>query len=194
MPPGHVDFSPLCQRRRHRPSPAISTEDQQLCVEGLKHGQTYHIALRQGLPSSVGEALLRNRRIYDIYVRDRSPQVHFTGKNYVLPRVGQEGIPVVSVNTQKIAVDIVRIGDRNLLPTVRSEDFLTQLSSYRIKQYIDSDGARIWSGTLDAAPKLNRDVTTAFPVLEALGGLEPGIYVMIAKAGRRPAGRKPERR
>ncbi len=176
---GRVDFAPYVTVSGAA-NGAISTEDQQLCVEGLKHGETYKIVLRQGLPSSVGEALLKSAD-YEIYVRDRSPQVHFTGKNYVLPRVGQEGVPVVSVNTQKIAIDIMRIGDRNLLPTVRSEDFLAQLSSYRIKQYIESDGAKIWSGTLDAAPELNRDVTTAFPVLEAVGRLEPGVYVMLAK-------------
>ena len=33
---------------------AISTEDQQLCVEGLKHGERYAIVIRQGLPSTVG--------------------------------------------------------------------------------------------------------------------------------------------
>ncbi|MGO9134032.1 MAG: alpha-2-macroglobulin family protein [Methylovirgula sp.] len=185
LAPGRVDFSPFVSVA-DMPSPAISTEDQQLCVEGLKHGQTYHIALRQGLPSSVGEALLRNAD-YDIYVRDRAPQVHFTGKNYVLPRVGQEGIPVISVNTQKLAIKIIRVGDRNLLPTVRSEDFLAQLSSSRLKQYIDNDGKKIWSGTLDVAGELNRDVTTAFPVLEALGGkLDAGIYIMSAKAADDP--------
>src|ERR1700731_309788 len=34
---------------------AISTEDQQLCVEGLKHGEHYKIVLRDGLPSAAGE-------------------------------------------------------------------------------------------------------------------------------------------
>ena len=130
--------------------------------------------------TGIGEAL-RKSADYEIYVRDRSPLVHFTGKNYVLPRVGQEGIPVVSVNTRKIAVDIVRIGDRNLLPTMRSEDFLAQLSSYRIKQFIETDGKKIWSGTLDVTPELNAEVTTAFPVLEATGKLDPGVYVMVAK-------------
>ncbi len=160
-----------------------STEDQQLCVEGLRHGEHYKIVLREGLPSAAGEAL-RKPADYEIYVRDRSPLVHFTGKKYVLPRVGQEGIPVVSVNTRKIAVDIVRIGDRNLVPTVRSEDFLAQLSPYRTKQYIETDGKKIWSGTLDATPELNTEVTTAFPVMEAAGKLDPGVYVMTAK----PAG------
>ncbi|MGH6829718.1 MAG: alpha-2-macroglobulin family protein, partial [Methylocella sp.] len=73
---------------------ALSTEDRQLCVEGLKHGEHYKIVLREGLPSATGEAL-RKSADYEIYVRDRSPLLHFTGKNYVLPRVGQEGIPVV---------------------------------------------------------------------------------------------------
>jgi alpha-2-macroglobulin len=174
-----VDFAPFVTASSFT-TPAISAEDQQLCVEGLKHGEHYKIILRQGLPSSAGEALLKSAD-YEIYVRDRSPHVHFTGRNYVLPRVGQEGIPVVSVNTRKIGIDIVRIGDRNLLPTIRSEDFLAQLSSYRIKQLIDTDGKKIWSGTLDASAELNADVTTAFPVIEAVGKLDPGVYVMVAK-------------
>ncbi|MGH6844141.1 MAG: alpha-2-macroglobulin, partial [Methylocella sp.] len=176
---GNADFSPFVTASGFA-SAAISTEDQQLCVEGLKHGEHYKIVLREGLPSAAGEALRKSAN-YEIYVRDRSPLVHFTGKNYVLPRVGQEGIPVVSVNTRKIAVDIVRIGDRNLLPTVRSEDFLAQLSSYRIKQYIETDGKKIWSGTLDVNPELNAEVTTAFPAMEAAGKLDPGVYVMAAK-------------
>src|SRR5579863_2168774 len=181
LAPGHVDFAPYVAVAGIA-TPAISTEDQQLCVEGLKHGVSYKITIRQGLPSAVHEALLRNAD-YEIYIRDRAPQVHFTGKNYVLPRVGQQGIPVVSVNTDKIAVTILRVGDRNLLPTVRSEDFLAQLSTYRLKQYAENDGKKIWSGTLAVANQLNQDVTTAFPVLDALGKLEPGIYIMAAKAG-----------
>ena len=174
-----VDFAPFVTGSGFATA-AISTEDQQLCVEGLKHGEHYKIVLRQGLPSSTGEALLKSAD-YELYVRDRSPHVHFTGKNYVLPRVGQEGIPVLSVNTRKIGIEIVRIGDRNLLPTIRSEDFLAQLSSYRIKQLINTDGKKIWSGTLRASPELNVDVTTAFPVIEAVGKLDPGVYVMVAK-------------
>ncbi len=176
---GKVDFAPYIAVSGAS-NAAITTEDQQLCVEGLKHGEHYAVVLRQGLPSAVNENLLKSAD-YEIYVRDRSSQVHFTGKNYVLPRIGQEGIPIVSVNTQKVQVDVLRVGDRNLLPTVRSDDFLTQMSSYRIKHYITEDGVKIWSGTLDTKSTLNQDITTAFPVLEAVGKLEPGIYIMVAK-------------
>jgi len=178
---GHVDFAAFVSVAGID-SPAVSTEEQQLCVEGLKHGEHYAISIRQGLPSAVGESLLRTAD-YDVYVRDRAPQVHFTGKNYVLPRVGQQGIPVVSVNTQKISIEIIRIGDRNLLPIVHSSDFLDQLSSYQLKRYVDKDGVKIWSGSLAVTSELNRDVTTDFPVLDALGKLDAGVYVMTAKPG-----------
>ena len=106
---------------------AVTGEGSQVCVDGLKHGGRYAIVLRQGLPSAVGESLLKAAD-YEIYVRDRAPQVRFTGRNYVLPRTGQAGVPLVSVNAAKLDVEVLRIGDRGLLPTLRSEDFLGQLS------------------------------------------------------------------
>ncbi|WP_460448547.1 alpha-2-macroglobulin family protein [Alsobacter sp. SYSU BS001988] len=181
---GKVDFTPFVAVSGSA-NAAVTADGRQLCVDGLKHGERYAVVLRQGLPSSVEETLLKSAD-YEIYVRDRSPQVRFTGKNYVLPRVGQEGVPVVSVNTSKVAVAISRIGDRSLLPTVRSEDFLSQIGGTRAKQIADEEGVKIWSGTLDTAMELNRDVVTAFPVAEAVGKLEPGVYVMTA----RPAGER----
>jgi uncharacterized protein YfaS (alpha-2-macroglobulin family) len=178
---GKVDFTPYVAISGGG-STAVTTDDQQLCVEGLKHGERYSIVLRQGLPSSVGETLLKNAD-FEIYVRDRSPQVRFTGKNYVLPRVGQEGIPLVSVNTQLVSVDVLRVGDRNLLQAVRSSDFLAQIGAYKAKKIVNETGVKVWSGTLDVKPDLNKDVITAFPVMEAVPKLEPGVYVMVARAG-----------
>ena len=186
-----VDFAPFVTASGFATA-AISTEDQQLCVEGLKHGEHYKIVLRQGLPSSTGEALLKSAD-YELYVRDRSPHVHFTGKNYVLPRVGQEGIPVVSVNTRKIGIEIVRIGDRNLLPTIRSEDFLAQLSSYRIKQLINTDGKKIWSGTLRRQSRTQCRRDDRFPGHRGGRKARSRRLCHGRKAGRR-SGRRDQRR
>jgi uncharacterized protein YfaS (alpha-2-macroglobulin family) len=161
---------------------AVSAEDQQLCVEGLKHGERYAIVLRQGLPSTVGEALLKDAD-YEIYVRDRSPQVHFTGKNYVLPRAGQQGVPLATVNTAKVAIDVYRIGDRNLLAAVQRDDFLSDLGSSRAQEIADQQGVKIWSGAMDVASKLNVDVITEFPFLKAVGMLAPGVYDTTARPG-----------
>jgi alpha-2-macroglobulin len=158
---------------------AISSEDQQICVEGLKHGERYSVVVREGLPSTVGESLLKDAD-YEIYVRDRSTQVHFTGKSYVLPRQGQQGAPLVTVNAAKIAIDVYRVGDRNLLATVQRDDFLKGISSSRAMEIANDDGVKIWSGSMDVASDLNKDVITDFPILESVGKLEPGVYVITA--------------
>ena len=86
--------------------PALSSEGRQLCVDGLKHGERYNINLRAGLPSTVRESLPKSAE-FNIYVRDRKPFVRFTGRAYVLPRTGQRGIPLVSVNTPAVSVTCV---------------------------------------------------------------------------------------
>jgi uncharacterized protein YfaS (alpha-2-macroglobulin family) len=176
---GKVDFSPFVAVAGAT-NRAITTDEQQLCVEGLEHGARYAIVVREGLPSAVGEGLLKSAD-YEIYVRDRSPQVRFTGKNYVLPRVGQAGVPIVTVNTTSVAIDLYRIGDRGLIPAVRSGDFPGQLDAYRARAIADRDGTKLWSGTLDTANELNRDVVTAFPILQVVTTVEPGVYVLLAR-------------
>jgi uncharacterized protein YfaS (alpha-2-macroglobulin family) len=174
-----TDFSPYIAVSGSSET-AISNEDQQICVEGLKHGERYAIVLRQGLPSAVGESLLKSAD-YEIYVRDRSPQAHFAGRAYVLPRQGQKGAPLVTVNTTKVSIDVYRVGDRNLLETVNRDDFLKPIDSSRADEIASEDGAKVWSGTMDVASTLNQDVVTDFPVLDAVGKLEPGVYVVTAR-------------
>ncbi|MBN8959504.1 MAG: alpha-2-macroglobulin family protein [Rhizobiales bacterium] len=173
-----TDFAPYLALAGND-APAISSEDKQLCVDGLKHGERYNINLRAGLPSTVRETLPKSAE-FNVYVRDRKPFVRFTGRAYVLPRTGQRGIPVVSVNTQNVAVNVFRIGDRNLINTVIGSDFQRALSRYELSSLGDERGVKVWSGDLATASTLNADVTTAFPVDQALGDLQPGVYVMTA--------------
>jgi uncharacterized protein YfaS (alpha-2-macroglobulin family) len=179
-----TDFSPFVAVVG-QDKPALSADDKQLCVEGLKHGERYAITLRAGLPSAVKETLTKSAE-FNIYVRDRKPLVRFGSKAYVLPRTGQRGIPVVSVNTPSVAVEIYRIGDRNLVDTVtageyRGGDFQHTLDRYQLKQLADSKGTKVWTGELKVESQLNADITTAFPVDQAVGALSPGVYVMTAE-------------
>src|SRR4051812_28483881 len=175
-----TDFSPFVALAGSD-RPALSSEEKQLCVEGLKHGERYNINLRAGLPSTVKESLPKSAE-FNIYVRDRKPFVRFTGRAYVLPRTGQRGIPVVSVNTPSVSINVFRIGDRNLINTVIDSDFQKALSSYQLDDLGNERGVKVWSGELATASTLNQDVTTAFPVDSALGDLQPGVYVMTAAA------------
>lgn len=173
-----TDFAPFVAMAG-TDKPALSSEDKQLCVEGLKHGERYNVSLRVGLPSAVKETLPKSAE-FNVYVRDRKPLVRFTGRAYVLPRTGQRGIPLVSVNTTTVTVKVFRIGDRNLINTVVGSDFQRALSSYELSDLGGERGMKVWSGELDTASPLNADVTTAFPVDQVLGELQPGVYVMTA--------------
>lgn len=175
-----VDFAPFLALAG-TDKPALSAEGKQLCVDGLKHGERYNINLRAGLPSTVKESLPKSAE-FNIYVRDRKPFVRFTGRAYVLPRTGQRGIPLVSVNTPAVNVTVFRIGDRNLINTVIDSDFQKTLSRYQLSDLGDERGVKVWSGELATATTLNQDVITAFPVDSALGDLQPGVYVMTAAA------------
>jgi uncharacterized protein YfaS (alpha-2-macroglobulin family) len=175
-----TDFAPYLALAGND-KPALTSEGKQLCVDGLKHGERYNVNLRAGLPSTVKETLPKSAE-FNIYVRDRKPFVRFTGRAYVLPRTGQRGIPLVSVNTPAVSIDVFRIGDRNLINTVIDSDFQRALSRYELAGLGDERGVKVWSGELATATTLNQDVTTAFPVDQAIGTLQPGVYVMTAAA------------
>jgi alpha-2-macroglobulin len=180
LPGKRIDLSPFVSLAG-QDKPALSVDEKQLCIEGLDHGERYGITVRAGLPSTVKETLAKSAD-FSVYVRDRSPFVRFTAKAYVLPRTGQRGIPIVSVNTPSVAVKVYRIGDRNLLDTVIGEDFQRSLSRYELERLADERGFSVWSGQLTVESPLNAEVTTAFPVDEAVGNLSPGVYVMSAEA------------
>ncbi len=178
LPGRRTDFSPYVAIAGIE-KPAISANERQLCVEGLKHGERYAITLRAGLPSVVNESLTRSAE-FTIFVRDRKPFVRFSGKAYVLPRTGQRGIPVLSVNTGAVLLSVYRIGDRNLLATVLGYQFQRNLGRYAAERLGQETGTKMWSGELLVAQKLNTEVTTAFPVEAALGNLKPGLYAVTA--------------
>jgi len=179
--PKRTDFSPYVAVAG-QDKPALSVDDQQICVEGLKHGETYAITLRAGLPSTVDEALLKDAE-FNIYVRDRGPSVRLAGKAYVLPRTGQQGIPLITVNTDKVKVTIYRIGDRALIDNVLGYEFQRNLYSYSLDEIADQKGEKVWTGELKVEKELNQEITTAFPIMEAVPAMQPGVYLLAAQPG-----------
>src|SRR5262249_8527450 len=141
LPGKRTDFSPFVSIVG-QDKPALSADDKQLCVEGLQHGERYAITVRAGLPSTVKDTLAKSAD-FSIYVRDRSPFVRFTSKAYVLPRTGQRGIPVVSVNTPNVTIKVYRIGDRNLLETIVGENFQNSLGRYELRRIAEERGVSV---------------------------------------------------
>ena len=110
----------------------MTTSGRQLCIDGLQHGKRYKVKLRAGIPAQIDDDLKKSVEL-SVYVKDRSPSVRLSGNKYVLPRSGQIGIPVTSVNTKIIYTKIYRFSDRGLGTAVQGE-FLKQLAGYNIEE------------------------------------------------------------
>jgi len=159
---------------------AVEWEAKQICVNGVEHGRRYRILVRAGLPAADGEKLSKTADL-DVYVRDRSPSVRFLGRAYVLPKGGAAAIPVVSVNSDRVDLTVYRVGDRGMAGIVPGGPFLKRLSSYEAKQIANQKGEKVWAGSVQVSPKLNREVTTAVPVGAMIKDFKPGAYVMTAR-------------
>lgn len=176
---GQTDFAKFVSVNGRDPQ-SVSVEGSQLCIDGVEHGERYEIQVRAGLPSDVNEPLAKPVTLA-VYVPDRKPMVHFTGKSYVLPTRGQNGIPLVAVNTSKVAIEVYRIGDRSLANALGNGDLDRQLQGYQLEELKSRTGSEVYKGELEVQSKLNAEVTVAFPVSEAIGELKPGAYAMIAR-------------
>ncbi|MFV0295086.1 MAG: MG2 domain-containing protein, partial [Hyphomicrobiaceae bacterium] len=159
---------------------SLSEEGNQLCIDGLKHGDRYSITVRAGLKAGSGETLQKSADI-SVYVRDRKPSVRLQGRAYVLPSRGQQDIPVTTVNASALAIELYRVADRSLALAAGSDGFLKNLDRWDLEQVRSKSAQKVWNGTLEVANRLNEDVTTAIPVSDVLKTPEPGIYIVSAE-------------
>ena len=178
---GPVDWAQYFQVDGKDPQ-AVTAEARQICLDGLAHGRRYEVQVRAGLPSAIrGETLLKTAELA-VYVKDRAASVRAAGRSYVLPNRGQQGIPLVTVNADKVLIEIYRVGDRSIAQVLQGGDFQKQLDPYDVSAIKEKSGSQVYSGEMQVASRLNEDVTTAFPVAEAIPRLEPGVYVLMAYA------------
>lgn len=151
----------------------------QLCVEGISYGGRYTLTFRQGLPAATGETLAKNVDI-SAYIRDRNPGVRFSGRGYVLPRTGQAAIPVVTVNTTRLDLEVWKVTDRNLLRIMQNGYFDQPMYDYQEYDFKNQMGTKVWTGTATVGQEVNKDITTRLPLDEAIKGQPAGIYALRA--------------
>lgn len=163
------------------PQASVETETEQICIEGLQHGNRYTIKFRAGLASADGEELGKDVDL-SVYIPDRTPFVGFANNAYVMPAGLGGGLPITSVNAETAEIEIYRIGDRSIATAVRDGIFQNGLSPYGAEDIADRLGEAIWTGEVDLARgEANALMTTAIPVAEVLGEITAGAYVVTAK-------------
>ncbi len=173
-----IDYDPFVQLPTATLS--VQADEQQLCVDGVEHGERYRFTLRKGLPAASGETLHRDVTLSH-YVRDRSPSVRFPGRSYVLPKTAEAALPVETVNLTQIDLRLRRVSDRNLLRAVQDGFFGRPLSQWQDQQFASEIAQEVWTGTADVTSELNRDMTARLPLAEAIAGQPAGIYALTAR-------------
>ncbi|RFC68261.1 MULTISPECIES: alpha-2-macroglobulin family protein [Mesorhizobium] len=174
-----VDFAPFVSVDGQAPQ-SVEASGRQICVGGLEHGHNYRVTYRQGIPAQIGE-VTTVPTVLNIYMPDRVQSARFTGDSFVLPATGRRGIPLVTVNMDKAKLELYRIGDRSLAQLLTGYQFLRQLDGYDISNVSESLGTPVWKGEIDITNQLNKEVTTSFPVDEAIPQRKPGVYVLTAQ-------------
>ncbi|HLJ19377.1 MAG TPA: MG2 domain-containing protein, partial [Stellaceae bacterium] len=182
-PSGQTDYAAFLTLKPAA-KPAIKVDGRRLCLTGLAFGTQYQAGLKSGLPAASGHKLPGDKSV-DLSLTDRPPLIAFR-EGLVLPRQSLAGVPITTVNVDKLHVTVYRVPDR-LISQIRRETLAEhQAYPYELNELRDSQGAKAWEGDLTVTGAKNATVTTLFPIAQAIPGRKPGVYVLAAEnaAGR----------
>ncbi len=172
-----VDYAPFV--RVPDLTMAVEAAGNTLCIAGVEHGKRYQVTFRAGLPAASGEV---TRRDVDQthYVRDRSPQVAFPGRAYVLPRGSDPALPVETVNLTALNLELFAVSGGNVVQAMRDGLFGRNIDTWDTERFRSDIAAPIWKGTAEVTQDINRAVLTRLPLADALQDRAPGLYVLTA--------------
>ncbi|MEW5838835.1 MAG: alpha-2-macroglobulin [Pseudomonadota bacterium] len=156
----------------------VRVSEARLCLAGLSFGGDYQLEILPGLPAANG-AKLQDAVNMPLTLGDQKPSVRL-GAGFVLPIHHDEGLPVTTMNVDKLNLKLFRVGDR-LLARMR-EDFVDERSMYpyQTEQIAADEGRLVWSGSMAVSAARNTSITSLIPIQEAIGKREPGAYLLVA--------------
>ena len=171
------DYSPYVE---FRPAfrAAYTVEGRELCVGGLTFGTTRTATILAGLPAADGRTLKRAETV-PVDFADRPPFVGFKGTGVILPRENADGLPIETVNVDKVRVTVQRINDRALVFKNINSGSTTGQGQWSWMWGPDSPddvGEELFTGTMDIADAPNAPVITVFPLQDVVGPMKPGAY------------------
>ena len=162
---------------------ALVVSGQRLCIGGLGFGETHAITLRAGLPAADGTRLAADIN-ETLSFADRPAVVRFAGGGVILPRIDADGVGIETVNVAALRVTVSRVNDRALAFRAISAGYDAASGEYAWMPWNAQPGEvarELWQGEMDTPGPTNAAVTTVFPLLEVLGELAPGAYVLRAE-------------
>ncbi|MEO8926399.1 MAG: alpha-2-macroglobulin [Caulobacteraceae bacterium] len=163
-------------------APAVTARGDELCLGGV--GFTgRRITQLKGLPAKSGETLSQNADV-DFTFGDKPPYVGFAGEGVILPREDSDGVGIETLNVTRLAVEVWRVADRNLVRKSIAAPAPTAEGQYADDYGDDSpddEGRIVWKGLVSVTGPAGAKATTVFPLGAVLKDMQPGGYVIKAR-------------
>ncbi len=176
-------------------TPAVSVNSKnrsELCIGGM--GLTERrVTLLKGLPGAGGQSLAANADV-DFTFGEKPPYVGFAGDGVILPREDSDGVGIETVNVSRLAIEVWRVSDRNLVRKSISAPDATGEGQWPGDYGDDSpddEGRVVWKGEVAVRGGQGERTTTVFPLGAVLKDMRPGGYVIKARdasAASKPTG------
>ena len=157
---------------------AARVVEDRLCLAGLEFDKTYNVTMRAGLPDAAG-VRLAGEETFPVELRDKPALVRFAG-GIILPRNNAAGVPVTTINIDRLSLKVIRVGDRLLSQLQNYTIDQTSLYGWDARQLQQEQGALVWQGSMAVANVKNASVVTNINIREMLRNRSPGAYVLVA--------------
>jgi hypothetical protein len=165
---------------------AARVVDNRLCLAGLAFDKTYTLTLKTGLPDA-GGVKLPNDETVPVELRDKPALVQFSG-GIILPRQNAAGVPVTTVNVDRLDLKVIRVGDRLLSQIQNATVDQTTVYGWDARELEQNQGALVWQGTMAVNGIKNDTTVTLVPLHDILKNRKPGAYVLIASDAAKKTG------
>lgn len=159
---------------------AVRVAGARLCLSGLAFGKTHAVTLKRGLPAADGAALAADAEV-QVDFADRPQTVSF-GNGFVLPRDSADGLPIATVNVDRLDLSVYRANDRILARLSRAFVDDRNADGYGAHMALTDSARPVWHGEMPVDGARNAAVTSLFPFAEAIGKARPGAYLVVARA------------
>ncbi|BCG63706.1 MAG: hypothetical protein methR_P1434 [Methyloprofundus sp.] len=158
----------------------LAANGKRLSFPSIEPNQDYRITVFKGLAAITQQQLLADVQ-QDIHTRDLQPFIDFASNGSLIPAELVKGLPVVSVNIDKVDVDFYRVKTDKLSRFLREwRGKLANTGTWQVGQYSEyADLA--YSGRFNLQPPKNARYTTHLDI-HAIDALQtPGVYLAVMR-------------
>jgi len=166
---------------------SLQANGNRLCIGGLALEKHYNVTIAKGIPAEGGIVSLQPETV-PVSFGEMPPHIAFADSGFILSREQVQGMPIETVNVDKVKVTVARIGDRILARTELGKSYTDREGEYdeETHSYASTIAVPVWSGVLSVKKRLNERVITGFPIADILSPRKPGAYSITLDYVREP--------